>query len=332
MQFNRIMLRCSAVALSAGTLVALGINSAPASAASSSPVTVRFVDYAYGQPYVDSEICGAQAAAKKYNVSLKVAAASGDSVASELPVLNAAIQTHPQGLLVDPDDPNGLNAGLKQAVSNGAALITIDGQLSQKIDTANIKTDNAKGGALAADALGAALKGKGTVAVEALNPSAIFNAQRVSGFVNEMKKTYPNNKILPTQSDNLDENTASQHILAQLAANPTLAGIYAAQQTGGEGALSALKAAGKAGKVKVVSYDADPSQVSGLKDGDYLALVGQSPYFQGYDGITLLSKLIRKQIKPASVTYSQFSPVKLLTKANAGSASSKPFEYVSKCS
>lgn len=331
MQANRIMLRCSALALAAGTLVAVGANSGVAVAANQ-PVTVRFVDYAYGQPYVNSEVCGAQAAAKKYNVSLKVAAAAGDSVASELPVLNSAVQAHPQGLLVDPDDPNGLNAGLKQGVANGAALVTIDGQLSQKIDTANIKTNNIEGGSLAADALGNALHGKGTVAVEALNPSAIFNAQRVTGFVNEMKKKFPNIKILPTQYDNLNANTASQHVSAQLVANPSLSGIYAAQQTGGEGALSALKAAGKAGSVKVVSYDADPSQVAGLKDGDYLALVGQSPYYQGYDGTELLAKLIRKQVKPSSVTYTQYSPVKLLTKANAGAASSKPFEYVAKCS
>jgi ribose transport system substrate-binding protein len=323
--------RCSAAALAAGIVVALGAAAAPAAMASSQ-VTARFVDYAYGQPYVDSEVCGAQAAAKKFNVNLKLADASGDSVADELQVLNAAIQSHPQGLLVDPDDPTGLNAVLKQATGGGASLVTIDGELSKKIDSANIRSNYIQGGALAADALGAALHGTGTVAVEALNPSAVFNVQRVTGFLKELHKKYPKIKVLSTQYDNLNANTAARNVSAQLAANPTLGGIFAAQQTGGEGALSALKAAGKAGKVKLVSYDADPSQVAGLKNGDYLALVGQSPYEQGYQGIELLSKVIRKQVKPSALTYQQYSGSKLLTKANAGAASSKPFEYVAKCS
>lgn len=322
--------RCSAAALAAGIAIAAGA-SAPAAIASSQ-VTAGFVDYAYGQPYVNSEVCGAKAAAKKFNVNLKLADASGDSVADELQVLNAAIQSHPQALLVDPDDPTGLNAVLKQATASGTSLVTIDGELSKRIDSANIRSNYIKGGALAADALGKALHGQGTVAVEALNPSAVFNAQRVTGFLKELHKKYPNIKVLSTQYDNLNANTAARNVSAQLAANPTLGGIFAAQQTGGEGALSALKAAGKAGKVKLVSYDSDPSQVAGLKNGDYLALVGQSPYDQGYQGIELLSKLVRKQVKPSASTYQQYSGSKLLTKANAGAASSKPFEYVAKCS
>jgi len=39
----------------------------------------------------------------------------------------------------------------------------------------------------------------------------------------------------------------------------------------GEGAVAAIAAAGKTGQVKVAAYDADPSQVQGLRNGAYVA-------------------------------------------------------------
>jgi ribose transport system substrate-binding protein len=351
MKARRVLSWSTAATLAAGTCVAVsgcgsssdsGTNSKAASSGSSSSsssqaastdkqIKVALITYANGQPYVVSEGCGAKAAAAKYNVKLTVNATPGVSASAQLAAVNSALQARPDGLLVDPNNPTALNAALKEGTGNGVKLVSIDGQLSQKIDAANIRTDNLKGGALAADALGAALNGKGLVAVEALAPSAVYNAERVTGFVKRLKEKYPNIQVLPTQYDNGDANTTSDHVSAQIQAHPELAGVYAAQQTGGEGAVSALKAAGKAGSVKVVSYDADPSQVDGLRNGNFLALVGQSPYDQGYKGTELLAKLVRKQIDPSSVTYQQYSPVKLLTKDNVDQPGSKAFHYVPSC-
>jgi ribose transport system substrate-binding protein len=339
MKATRVLTCCSLLAGAGVVAAGCGGSSASGSSGSGSgnaassekPISVALITYANGQPYVVSEGCGAKAAAKKYNMKIKVTATPGVSASAQLSAVNSALQGRPDGLLVDPNNPTALNAALREGKSNGTALVTIDGQLSQKIDAANIRTDNLRGGALAADALGEALNGKGTVAVEALAPSAVYNAERVTGFVKELKRKYPGMQVLPTQYDNGDANTSAQHVSAQLQAHPDLAGIYAAQQTGGEGAVSALKAAGKAGKVKVVSYDADPSQIAGLRNGSFLALVGQSPYDQGYKGTELLARLIRKQVQPSAVTYQQYSPVKLLTKANVDAPSSQAFHYTASC-
>ena len=276
--------------------------------------------------------CGAKAAAKANNVNLTVQGPATYSLPQSLQVLNAVIQTHPQGVLLVPVDPTGLNAAVSTLKASKTPVVTVDGQLSEKLDIANLRSNNIQGGAVAADALGAALKGVGTVAIEALAPTAIYNAQRVTGFKNEMEKKYPGVVMLATTYDSGDANVAAQNIAATLQAHPDLAGIFAAQQTAGNGAVSAVAAAGLTSKIKVASYDADPAQVKALREGGYVALVAQAPYYEGYQGVVLLAKLIRGQVKAAKVTYQQYTPVVAVTKANVDNPKVKPYLYTSKCS
>ncbi|HEU4422848.1 MAG TPA: substrate-binding domain-containing protein, partial [Pilimelia sp.] len=64
---------------------------------------------------------------------------------------------------------------------------------------------------------------------------------------------------------------------ATLAANPDLAGIFAANLVTGEGAASALRSANKVGAVKLVEFDASPAQVEALRAGTIQGLVSQEP-------------------------------------------------------
>lgn len=54
-------------------------------------------------------------------------------------------------------------------------------------------------------------------------------------------------------------------------------GIFALPTDQSEGANNAVRAAGKAGQITVVGFDADPTQVDQLKAGVMQALIAQQP-------------------------------------------------------
>lgn len=299
---------------------------------SQKPVNVALVTGLASLAFYTSMNCGAKAAAHDLgNVNLTVAGPSQYSLPQQVQVLEGVLATHRDGLLLVPVDPNGLNATVQRLMTSNTPVITLDGYLSQKLEVANIRGNNYQGGVLGADALGKAIGGKGDVARLALSPSAPFNADRVRGFSDEMQKKFPGITLLPVQYDQGATQKSASNAAAIIQAHPNLAGIFGAQQTAGEGALSAVQAAGKVGRIKIVGYDADPSEITPLLQGGYTALIAQSPYTEGYNGLTELVKLIRQETSRSKIPYQQYAPLSVLTKDNVNNPSEKKFVYLSQC-
>ena len=57
--------------------------------------------------------------------------------------------------------------------------------------------------------------------------------------------------------------------------------------------LEAVKAAKKAGKVKIVGFDEDYATLAGIKDGDIHATVVQNPFEFGYQSVIVMVDLVR---------------------------------------
>ncbi|MEA2211985.1 MAG: ribose transport system substrate-binding protein [Solirubrobacteraceae bacterium] len=94
--------------------------------------------------------------------------------------------------------------------------------------------------------------------------------QRIQGFLQEIKK-YPNIKPLATQYVGDNPSKAAQAITALYSAHPDLPGVFATNVLVAQGVDTGLKTAGVAKKVKIIGYDADPTQVADLKSGDVAA-------------------------------------------------------------
>jgi ribose transport system substrate-binding protein len=85
-----------------------------------------------------------------------------------------------------------------------------------------------------------------------------------------------------------------------------------------------LKTAGAASKVKIVGYDADPTQVTDLKSGVVEALIAQEPYQEGVDGVEQAVNALTG--KP---TQSILTGLAVLTKSNLAAMSK--YVYQSSC-
>jgi ribose transport system substrate-binding protein len=87
-----------------------------------------------------------------------------------------------------------------------------------------------------------------------------------------------------------------------------------------EGALQALKAAGKTGvkDVFLVGFNGDPPALELVKNGEMAATIRQDPYGQGKKCVEIATQLMNNQ----SVSYSEaatksvFFPVQVIDKEN----------------
>ncbi|HET9147119.1 MAG TPA: substrate-binding domain-containing protein, partial [Acetobacteraceae bacterium] len=181
---------------------------------------------------------GAEAAAKALHVNLVFQGASAFNPVQQVPVLDAVIARHPDAILIAPTDAKQLIQPLKAAVAAHIPVITVDTYIGNghyqtgsglaDFPLSYIASDNILGGKIAAKALAKAIGGKGEVFVSNVKPGISTTDQREQGFKEEIQKHYPNIKVLSTQFNNDDANTAASQLQAVLARNPHLAGVFGA--------------------------------------------------------------------------------------------------------
>jgi ribose transport system substrate-binding protein len=203
-------------------------------------------------------------------------------------------------------------------------VATVDTFITAPIAFTNISSDNVAGGVTAAKALAQAIGKKGTVAGLSVNPGISTTDQRKEGFEKQIK-TYSGIKYVGTQFDNDDQTKAAQITSGLLQRYSDLSGIFAMNVISGNGATTAVKQAGKSGKVKLVEFDAEPLQVQALKAGTIDALVAQDPYDIGRMGVELAVKYINGQKAGIKKHYGTGSAI--ITKTNVSTPAIKKFLY-----
>jgi ribose transport system substrate-binding protein len=302
-----------------------------AATAAGSKTQIAFVGADLPDPFYLTMKCGAYAAAKQYKVDLSWQGTPGVDYAPELTIFNAAVQKKPDGIIVAPFSPTAFIKPVKDAMASGIPIVTVDGSLSAKVELQNIRTDNLKAGGLAGDGLGKVLGGKGDVAVVSFSPDIPVQRDRVNGFKQELAHKYPGVKVVSVQYGGADSGKAATVTSALLQRYPNLAGIYATDTNDADGAASAIQAAGKRGKVKLVAYDATAKAVAGLKTGLFDGIVSQSPYDEGFQAVKTLSGYIGKSLSRKNIPYYFGTGSAYIDKSNMNSPAVKKYLYRATC-
>jgi ribose transport system substrate-binding protein len=221
-------------------------------------------------------------------------------------------------------------------MKQGIPVALTDSFLSQNAAYSATNTDVAASGPVVAKAIAGLIGGKGEVAIIAFGAGDPFETPRYSGMVKVLKAKYPNVTVLPVQYAAADTNKAAQVASGLLSAHPNLKAIYATDGPMGQGAAAAIRTAHKRGVVKLVSFDAEPALVQGLRNGSIDGLYAQAPYIEGYNAMTSLVKYLRgagaakNPVKPR-VPYYTPSPLKFITKADLSTPAAKKFLYLASC-
>jgi ribose transport system substrate-binding protein len=272
--------------------------------------TIVFVPGVMGNAFYVTMERGIRSEAAKYGFKIEVQGPQQFDPTLQTPIVNSVVATKPAGLLIAPTDSKAMFVPISQAVAAGTKVALVDTTLddTSKVITA-IATDNTAGGAAAADALAKLIDEKGEVMAIPFQAGASTSDQRQKGFEAEIKK-YPNIKYVGFQISNNDPSKAAAEVGSMLAAHPNLVGIFATNDRSAEGAATGLRVAGKVGTVKIVGFDAGPTQIKQLKDGLVQALIAQEPYQIGVDGVdaiadALTGKTVEHSVITATVTVTK---------------------------
>ena len=229
-----------------------------------------------------------------------------DDREQQIQVVETFVSQRVNGIVLAPLDKRGLVAPVDAAVRGKIPVIVIDSGLESKSPSAYIATDNREGGRIAARQLGQMLGAKGNVIMLRLQVGSASTEAREEGFLEVMKKDFPNIKLLSTdQYAGATRETAkavSENLLTRYGRQVN--GIFCVNESGTAGMLLALRAAGLAkGRVKFVGFDSGETLNAALLAGDIQGLVVQNPMKMGYLGVkTMVAVLQGKKVDPVTDT------------------------------
>jgi len=238
--------------------------------------------------------------------------------ANQIRIVEQMIVGKVDALVIAPADSKALVPVLKKAMDAGIKVVNIDNQLdaavlkSKSLQVPFVGPDNRKGAKLVGDYLAQQLKAGDQVGIIEGVPTTTNAQMRTAGFRDAMDAAQM--KIVSVQSGNWEIDKGNAVASAMLNEYPDLKALLAGNDSMALGAVSAVRAAGKAGKVQVVGYDNINAIKPMLKDGRVLATADQFAARQAVFGIETALKLIKGQPTGADDKGVIQTPVELVSK------------------
>ena len=253
---------------------------------------------------------GMQAAAKKHNVDLLVESAGG-ALDKEISLVDTYASRGVGAILVQPINPKGSVPALEKAAGKGVKIITYGVPLNKPFVSGGLQSDDVALGTSTGKVTAAYIQkkfgGKAKVAIlDFISQSSDTGPLRPQGFKAEMQKL-PGVEIVAQQSAWLAPD-AERVTTDLLNAHPDITVIWGANEGATVGATTAVKNAGKAGKVAVFGTDISEQIANFLLSPDNIlqASTGQKPYEMGFNTVeAAVDVLDGKKIKPLTIVPGQ---------------------------
>lgn len=203
-----------------------------------------------------------------------------------------------EGIAVSCSDANTCTPAINKAVDLGAVVVCFDSDAPRSKRLCYYGTDDMTCGTVVMKELADAMGGRGTVAILAGNQTAPNLQKRAQGVKDELAN-HEGMKLLPDGVFYHPE-TPEQACEAVNTAQSTHPEIEGWAMIGGWPLFARDALRWSPGRVKVVSVDALPAQLSYLKSGHVTALYAQDCYGWGYKSVQLLlDKIVKNQPPPA---------------------------------
>jgi len=248
---------------------------------------IAFIQGVIGDNFYITMDCGARARAEMLGATIDTQGPAQFDQTLQTPILSAVVQSKPDAIMMAPNDAQGMIAPIQAAIDAGIPVFLVDTTINSDIQLADVSTDNVEGGRQAAIGLAGAIGEQGKVFVINVKPGISTTDQRQQGFEEEIAK-YPNIEYLGSEYCNNDANRAAEIATARLQSDPDLAGIFGTNLFAAQGGAAGVRQAGKQGVVKMVGFDAGPTQVQDLRSEVVDILIAQHPGEIGETAVQLI--------------------------------------------
>jgi len=308
--------RMSAVLMMVGLVLTCGCRQKQGQPAAKGKPTVALVMKSLANEFFKTMEEGAKAhhEQNKDAYDLKVVGIKNETdVTQQIHYVDMMIAQGVDALVIAPADSKALVAVCKRAIDAGIIVVNIDNKFdAQVLKDRNVNIpfvgpDNRKGARLAGEYLAKKLQAGDKVAIIEGAPNAFNGVQRKLGFEDAMRGGGMN--IISSQSGYWETDRARPVASAVINEYPDLKAILCANDNMAVGAVAALGAADKLGKIQVVGFDNIAAVQRLLKEGKILCTVDQHADKLALFGIEYALEMLKTKAQPAD----KETPVDLIT-------------------
>jgi ribose transport system substrate-binding protein len=282
---------------------------------------VAFVMKTLNHPFFLDMQRGAEEAAAGTGMQLVVQAAEREiDVEKQVQIIENLLQTGIRVLIVTPSGSREIATAIAKANRADVPVIVVDTRVDPQTVADNkleiesfIGSDNYEGGRQAGDYVAKASGGTARVAVLEGIPGHETGDSRLRGF-RDAVGSHPGITIVASQPANWERDQGFTVFQNMLQAHPDLDTVFACNDLMALGAIEAIAAAGRSGRIRVVGFDALDDARKAIEAGRMDASVAQSPREMGRLAVQSASRLLRGESVPAD----QKVPIALVTKGATG--------------
>lgn len=282
--------------------------------------TVALVLKTLNNPFFIDMQKGAEEAANKAGLHLTVQAAEREvDVEKQMQIIENLIQSKVAALCVTPSGSREIVPAIVKANRAGIPVVILDtrvhGQtlLDAKGKIASfIGSDNFEGGRLAGEFVVKKLGGKGQVAILEGIPGHETGDSRLKGFHTAVD-TQPGIRVVASQTANWERDQGYSVFQNILQGHSQVVALFACSDLMALGAVEAIAAAGKTGKITVVGFDAFSEARESVLKGVMDATIAQFPAEMGRLALENAARLLKGE----KVQEETAVRIELITKENA---------------
>jgi ribose transport system permease protein len=308
-------------------VAALGFRSTFKAPTRARRLTIAFVPKALNSPFWAEMQQATEREATAQGIRLVSLAADRETdVERQYQIIENLIQQKVDAILLAPAGSKELVPAIRKANDAGIPILILDTRIDEaaaysmgaKVLTF-IGSDNFEGGAVAGRYLARTLGGKGNVAIiEGISGHETADRRRL-GFLKGVED-HPGIRVVASQT--ADWERARAYTVAEnlLQAHPDLDAIFAANDEMALGALEAVAAARRLGRVGVIGFDAIPDALANIRSGRLLGSVAQFPGEMGRLGVRHAVALLRDgKLPPGEI----LTRVEMIDRSNIGAFTKK---------
>jgi simple sugar transport system substrate-binding protein len=263
----------------------------------------RIVVVTHGQasdPFWSVVKNGVDAAARDMRVSVEYQAPSTFDMVAMSQLIDAAIATEPDGLVVSIPDPDALSPSIQTAVEAGIPVISINSgsDVAEELGVlAHVGQTEYEAGLGA----GQRLVNAGATNVLCVNQEVgnVALDLRCQGVTDAVEAAGGTVSVLAV--DLADPTGSASRIGAALSEDETIDAIFTLGPTGAAPALQVLEQEGLLGEILVATFDLSPEVLEAIRDGNMLFAIDQQQYTQGYLAIVYMTLFLENLNTPGQV-------------------------------
>ena len=250
------------------------------------------------------------------DVELTIVDAANDTAKQTGQVENFLAQGM-NAVVILPEDTAATKPMTKSVVKAGKPLVYVNRKPSNlPKDVVYCGSNSIEAGIMNMEELGKAMGGKGNVAIlmgELSNEAAIG---RTDGIKKVVKEKFPDIKVVREQTGNWKRDQGKTIMENWLASGQEINGVASNNDEMALGALQAIKAAGKLGKIPVGGTDGSHDALESMEKGELNNTVFQDPVGQGEEAVNAAYLLVKKESNPKVVDGNIWIPYQKVTKEN----------------